>query len=404
MPRSKRPIRIAEGITRDGDRYVATVRIGPDGPDQLSDRKIFDLKTNITKIQAWRHTRKGELLELQPRAVAAGSLAADIAAWVASLPEDQNGSRYREDSEDLLNAWAETTIADLPRQAITRVDIQAQITTWLNAGVAASTIKRRLSRLRVMYHALDGDDTPTPIDGVKRPKAPPTEARDIPPEIVALILDSIPDIGRAKAGETRPPFSESKIRLRVMAWIGHAQETIVGLTPRSIDLRDPDHPRIFLPDRNKGKGVPARWVDMLPQAVAALEDFGAAGLWGKRWSNSSVGDAWRGGIARAKAKAQAAGAKAWIEALKHLPPNCKPYDLRHSFGTEVYRRTGDLRAVNELMQHSEKSLATTARYAKGAVSDRVRSAIAATATALANLPTLPPAAKATPALRLVRRS
>lgn len=52
-----------------------------------------------------------------------------------------------------------------------------------------------------------------------------------------------------------------------------------------------------------------------------------------------------------------------------------PYDLRHFFGTEVYRRSGNIRATQILMDHSAPTL--TYRYTLAAVDPRVQAAITA---------------------------
>jgi len=54
-------------------------------------------------------------------------------------------------------------------------------------------------------------------------------------------------------------------------------------------------------------------------------------------------------------------------------PTCRPYDLRHSFGTDVYRRSGNLDAVQALLLHSSPTL--TRRYALAAVDARLRAAL-----------------------------
>jgi len=45
-----------------------------------------------------------------------------------------------------------------------------------------------------------------------------------------------------------------------------------------------------------------------------------------------------------------------------------PYDLRHSFGTAIYRATGDLKITKELMGHS--AIRMTERYTLAAVPQR----------------------------------
>jgi len=116
-----------------------------------------------------------------------------------------------------------------------------------------------------------------------------------------------------------------------------------------------------------------------------------------------MGKTWRVGIARATKAAERhaaeTGDRSWLEELDNLPPRCHPYDLRHSFGSEMYRQTGDIRAVAELLQHA--TLDMTKRYTKGAVSERVSDAITKAAATYATVSTLPPP-KVARRLRLVR--
>jgi integrase len=52
----------------------------------------------------------------------------------------------------------------------------------------------------------------------------------------------------------------------------------------------------------------------------------------------------------------------------------RPYDLRHSYGTLMYRVTGDLRIVAEMLGHRQQR--TTQRYTLGFVPDYMRIAVA----------------------------
>jgi integrase len=175
--------------------------------------------------------------------------------------------------------------------------------------------------------------------------------------------------------------------------------------PRDLELAQA---RVYLRPRRKGKGTAGAWVNLLPIAVEAFRDFAAAKLFERAWSNSSLGKTWRVGIARARAAADRlaaeTGDRSWADGLAALPPRCHPYDLRHAFASEIYRETGDIGAVSELLQHA--SLETTKRYTRGAVSARVAAAIAKAGAAYATIPTIPApvAPKAAPRLRLVRRA
>jgi integrase len=402
MPRQTARPTIAPGIRRVGDSLVAEIRIGNsrDG-SQVRDEKKFPLGTDLAVMQAWQlHRRADGLLEAPTRA-AAGTLAGDVPTFLATLPAGQ----YRVDSEQLLAHWSACDLGALPRHEIQRLDVISQIARWTEAGAAASTCNRRLSRLRKLYQALDGLTTPNPTDTVKFQRSPELEARDIPTRIVKLILDSIVDHGRAGRGETRPEKSLTKLRLTVIAWTGIPPATLRRVRPRDLDLPGA---RIYLQPRRKGKGAKGIWIALLPPAVEALRAFAAAKLFGLKWSNSSAGKTWRVGIARAIKTAgeiaRTTGDQSWANELANLPPRCKPYDLRHSFASELYRLTGDIRAVSELLQHAE--LETTKRYTKGAVSARVTAAIATASAAYTTIPPAPAAVAPAPQpapLRLVRR-
>lgn len=401
MSRTIKQTQIAPGIYRRGDSLFAEVRIGSsrDGTQQRI-REPFPLGTKIDTLIAWQHGAKRDFLLARPAAIVRGSLAADVGRYLATLPEGP----YKTESAYVLQHWIDCPLGAMARDAVTRLDVIAQLSRWIDRGAAVATVNKRLSRLRKCYHGLDGLDAGNPTDKIKFMREPEQESRDIPTRTIRLILDSLPELGRAARGEKRPKVSETKIRLRVMAWSGIPPATLRRVRPRDLDLK---HARIQLPTRHKGKGAAAVWVALLPPAVDALRDFAAAGLFGRAWSNSSVGKTWRVGIARAivtaTRHAENTGDRSWLDELDNLPARCKPYDLRHSFGSEIYRRTGDIRAVSELLQHA--TLETTKRYTRGAVSDRVAAAITQAGATYAAVPTIPtPAATPAPRLRIVHKA
>jgi integrase len=398
MPRQQPRIRIGQGIFRDGDVLVGEVRIGSSRDNtQQRARKRFKLGTSIGEIKAWQHGARHELATASPASSSPsrGSLAADIAEFVAALPE----GRYRIDTEDLLSHWARSPLGARDRRSISRLDLIGVISDWTTAGAAENSCNRRLGRLRKLFHALDGIDDENPTDKIQYLREPKAEPRDIPARIVQLILSSLPDQGRAARGEDRPTISETKLRLRVMAWTGIAPATLRRVRSRDLDL---DRARVYLRPRRKGKGTHGAWVTLLPLAVDAFRDFAAAGLLERSWSGSSIGKTWRVGIARATAAAdrvaRETGDKTWAAEIAALPPRCRPYDLRHAFASEIYRETGDIGAVSELLQHA--SFETTKRYTRGAVSARVAAAIAKAGAAYATIATIPPPVAPRP--RLVR--
>ena len=425
MPRTDRRHSIAPGIYREGDCLVAVVRHGSARTgDQRRSRQVFPFSRHaavtqdiLDKIRAWQLSAKREFLLDAPAAPGRGTLAGDIQTLLEQHIPD---GRYREDLRALLAHWATSPLGTRPRMLITRADVLAQRKRWLEAGHAINSCNKRLSALRVLYHTLDatidGAIPSSPADGVTYLKEPKPEPRAIPVEIVRLIIDSLPDLGRAERGQDRPTVSHTKLRLKVFAWTGAAPATIARVSRRHLDLA---RGQIYLTARRKGAGAAGAWQPLMPEAVEALRDWLAAGLIGTKGSASSMGKTWRVGIKLATEKARQiaadTGDRSWLEALEALPPNCRPYDLRHSFGDELYRRTGDLAAVGEALQHA--SLDTTKRYTVSAVSDRLADAIAKMGAAVAAAPRFPgstaapapppapPAAPARPhSMRLVRKN
>lgn len=394
MPRTFTRKTIAPGVTREGDALIAVVRYGS-GDRQRRARRRFPLGTDLKRvIQVWQRDALNDLVTSAPASTVAGSLAADIDTFVEQLP----AGTYRNDSKHLLAAWAATPIGAMSRDEITSTDLTTQINGWIGARVAPGTIRRRAFRLRALFHHFDGPTTPNPTDKLPLPKDRKATARDIPIRIVRLILDQLSDTGRAERGAARPDVSLTKIRLTVMAYSGMPPATIRRITTRDLDL---DHTpgRVRLSFREKGAGVDEIWIGLIPAAVDALRAFVAAGQIGKPWARSSMWKSWQIAVRKARERArelaESTGDRSWLTEIDALPPRPRPYDLRHSFAAEIYRQTGDIRAVKELLQHAD--LKTTERYTKGAVSARVTAAIAVAASAF-DVTTPTPAA----GLRLVK--
>jgi integrase len=355
------------------------------------------LGTDVNKIIAWQHGAKQDLILAAPAPVAIGSLADDVPRYLDTLPV----GKYRKESTFLLGHWAASPLGAMARASITHLEVAGQISTWLDAGVAPGTVNKRLSRLRKFYAAVDANSNlKPPTDKIEFLREPEQERRDVPTRIIRLILDSLPALGRTVRGEKRATVSTTKIRLSVMAWTGIPPASLARIRARDLDFKNG---RVYLRRRQKGQGSDAKWITLLPTAVDAFRAFVDAGLIGQPYSNSSIGKTWRVGIKRATATAKTyatdSGDQTWLDELDNLPPRCRPYDLRHSFGTEMYRRTGDIRAVSELLQHS--NLEMTKRYTVGAVSDRVRDAVALASDAYSSVPTIP-APAAAKRLRLVK--
>jgi integrase/recombinase XerD len=326
---------------------------------------------------AWQARAEAQLLDDLPSVPREGTIAGDVPKFLAMIP----AGRTREDFADLLQHWIACPLGSVHRHDLSREAIIGQRSRWVEAGAAAVTVNHRLRALRALYNGLDGPTVPHPTDKIPNVKGPARTPRGIPMDVVEKILAEIPDRGRGERHGTRADVSFTKIRLSVIAWTGIPPVQLERLQARHLDLSqcvDRRGARVYLQPRRKAKGSPGAWVKLLPQAVEAFEQFAAANLWGKPFSRSSMGKSWKGAIRRITERLSAdykrtkdrTALDAWLHAI---PPHCRPYDLRHSFGTEAYRITGDLRAVAELLQHAD--LETTKQYTGAAVSERVSSAI-----------------------------
>lgn len=360
--------KLRTGIYADRYGISAIVTVGP-----LRDEARFPIDTAVTDIEVWRLQRRAELLKERGTVGRRGTLAGDIRVFLPSIP----AGRRRIDYENLLRHWRDSPLGTQPRWRITEIDIRTQLAAWETAGVAASTRRHRLRAIRVLYRRLDGRGAANPAAGITIRQSKSARPRDVPIALIEQLLANMPDRGRPVKAQRRSTVSHTKIRLRVMAWTGLPQMQLERLRQTDVNFVVGT---MRLQPRDKGAGSPAAVLPLIPPALAALRDYAAAKLWEQRFSRDSMNASWKRTLARTRRQIEAAALETGDPSALHafdaaIPDGCRPYDLRHSFLSEAYRRTGDLRAVAELGQHAD--LRTTRRYTEGAVSERAAAAIAA---------------------------
>jgi integrase len=263
---------------------------------------------------------------------------ADLEAWIAVFGTRRRSDITSDEIRAVLHDWR------LTGRLIRRrwCELATRKETWVNVGRAPlsdSACNHRRTALMHLYHVLDGKSAINPVRDVPRFREPDPEPRGIPLERVGLILAAMPD-------------SATKARCLVMAWTGIPHATLMQIQPEHVRW---DEHAVYVPRRRKGKGTKARVLPLLPQAVSAFRMMQRYTAWGA-FSRDSL----RRSLHRA---CDAIGV-----------PRIRPYDLRHSFGTAAYQLTGDIRAVQALLDHSDAKL--TARYTLGAVDSRVAMALA----------------------------
>lgn len=330
MPRTYRK-KIFANIYEDNSGYeIIVTRKGRTNPPARykKDKSLAFLKLERERL----------IYDLDTKAArtAPGTLRGDVETYLKTLPK----GRMKQVRDAELRAWV-VSWGDWKRDQITAQIVRGQLAQWQTEGLAPSTLNHRRQALRSLYKTLDGPDAPTPVDHVKK-AIEAREIRAIPPVVVAAILRRVqPNISGA--------------RLKVLARTGLPPAQIGRLQPSDVDLI---RRTVHVTPRRKGAGTKARTLPLTYAAVRAFKLMARYNAWGPI-SGSSLHGAFTRAVV--KAKAHWPEGKPWP-----APANLRPYDLRHAFLTEVYRRTRDLRATAELALHADMSM--TARYAEAAVS------------------------------------
>jgi integrase len=344
----------------------------------------FPIDTDPRTMQAWREGARARLRVRQDEAggrAPAGSFEADARRYLQAVRALPTWTERRQHIEEWIAIFGRRR-----RDTIGPAEIRAARDAWLTTPrhatrrtpdgravdvtlppYAASSVNHRLRALRNLWTVLDGRRAPNPVAEVPEAQEPADVPRALPRVLVEAILAAMPDRGRAKAGRRRPAVSLTKLRLRVMWTTGLAPRQIGQLVPA--DLAWLEEGLLRRPGRRKGRGTAGALVPIYPEAVAALRAFRDAGA----FDPFSSGGMWRS-FQRAVRALRRAGVDV---------PRVRPYDLRHSFITDVLTATGDLSAAQDLAGHEDAR--TTRRYVGAALVPVRREALRALA-ALRNGP------------------
>ena len=398
------------GIRKHGAGYQVEVRV-TGHPRYLQP---FPAGTPIEEMVKARATKKKELQRSAPARGTAGSIRTDVRDCLKAHAAD--GEQSLRAREQLLAFW----VAEFGARASLTIkpwEIRAVRDRWLTVGpkivyrdkqrvaiaapLSASTVNNRLRALEHLYTVIYGRKADNPVREVAEATEPEGEARGLPYEVVEALLAQMPDqryrpvvtaeqiatikatprsvsgvalarqlgisdqiVSRVRTGRltkpsTRDGASLTKLRLRVMAYVGLSQNELAGIAPGDLHLDD-EPPWVRIKGRKKGRGTRSTAQPLTEQGADALCALVAAGGLGA-FSTASM----RSSFLRACKKLEETG----IEL-----PGIRPYDFRHSFASEVFARTGDLKVTQLLMRQKDER--TTLRYGKGAIPTVLAAAIA----------------------------
>jgi integrase len=309
--------RLATGIYQDasGVSIIVWVRHEP-------HEYRYPLGKSVQWYRDERIRKHAEALLTQERhELAQGTLRAAIDDYSKTLR-----GRAKDDAENLLHHWH--PFLDRPRAEITALQLRQHAATWT---CAPSTYNHRRQALISLYTALDGPQAPNPARELPKRQETPGAPKALPYDVIRAVFAKMPE-------------SQSKARLMVMAYTGLPQMQIERMAP--IDWQQ-DRRRLRVTPRRKGAGAAGRWLPLSDEAHEALTLFDKLKCWGG-FSRSSLFKAW----------------------TRYGPKGTNPYALRHSWITELYRRSnGDVIAVQQLALHAR--LEQTQRYAAAAIEDRM---------------------------------
>jgi integrase len=222
------------------------------------------------------------------------------------------------------------------RHAITKDEVKEQVKDWLAAGVAASTIRHRLTALSSLYVELDGDEAFNPVRGVRRPKEPEPQPDFRPPEVIVRVLD---ELAWRAARNNRGWKTLARALVLTYTGVRPSQMMRLDVSTHVAPYFEQDAPLVYIP---AGKGGRAHWKPLTPGGVAAFRLFVNSGAQGK-FSTSRFYKSWMLACDDAKIT------------------RFNPYKLRHSYATLLRRSGADVADIEELLGH--KSPKTTQRYA-----------------------------------------
>ena len=250
-------------------------------------------------------------------------------------------SNYRRDLGRLRTWLEERGIAswkDLDQHAV------RQYVAWRHRqGSSGRTLQRELSAVRSLFRFLlrEGSATQSPAQGVRAPKTPRRLPATLDTDQLGHLLD--------QPGEDPLEIRDLAV-LELFYGCGLRLAELVGLNLGDVDAADASV-------EVTGKGAKTRRVPVGRQALAALDRWlavrpGLAGVGQPALFVSQRG-------LRIHPRTVQARVRRW--ALKQgALRTVHPHLLRHSFASHLLESSGDLRAVQELLGHS--NISTTQIY------------------------------------------
>lgn len=212
--------------------------------------------------------------------------------------------------------------------------------TYMNSVRAykPKTLHRMMSTISPFYRFLStqGEISTNPMLGIQRPRIKEQELRYLKHSQVIRLIDSIPD-------------ERDKLIVRTIYATGVRVSELSNINIEDIDFEEHTI-------RVKGKGGKIRTVFIDPETLREMDPFIGKRIEGPLF----VGQLGHHISPRA------------VQQIfkKYAPPGITPHKIRHSYASELYRRSKNLRVVQENLGHS--SIKTTEIYLHTDLDERKR--------------------------------
>lgn len=238
----------------------------------LQKERRFVPGTKSYVIADWKARTRAQLEKRIPATVAGrsatlGTLHADAIRYYPLIKHLADWVSRRSE----IRAWL-PELGDRYRHTIDRTDILRIRGEWKTAGVAHRTINNRVSALKDLYKKLDGDDAPTPCDGVNMLTPPRTPIQRISPELVNRVCANL--LKPQGVGRPAKHRLKDRARLMVMATTGKRPCEIERARPMDVNL---DH-RVWSVRDAKGGWSEGQYLN--DEMIVAWKAFFAANAWG----------------------------------------------------------------------------------------------------------------------------
>ena len=251
-----------------------------------------------------------------------------------------------------LNDWAHSFGGGI--ETLTAPDIEAVLSGWASAGLAASTTGRKLSALKQFLSFLqsEGDIQSNPAFNIRGPK----RGRPLPK---VLTEDEVEQLFTAAELDATPKGLRRLCMLEILYAGGLRVTELVSLQMKG--LRRGDGCLII-----KGKGGKERLVPLTETALETIQEWLAVRE-GTLPSGVDIRKRADGFLFPSRGKLGHVTREMFAIELKNLaikaglqPSRISPHVLRHAFATHLLSRGADLRSVQTLLGHSD--ISTTQIY------------------------------------------